>query len=121
MRLYKIKGTSTIENKKIPGLPGVYFLWSKERLLYIGCSNNVRKRIAQHFSTSFMTKRQVNPDNVWKVSIIFTRDKFDALRLESHLIKIIPTVNNGEENWWCNHELYWHWVNEIGIYEKEEK
>jgi predicted GIY-YIG superfamily endonuclease len=84
-----------ILNKRLPDSSGVYFLWSKYELLYIGKSNNIRKRVAQHLSRNFFSKDMVVAEEVIKVSFLLTRDEFDALRLESHLLKIFPTKWNG--------------------------
>ena len=106
---FQPNGKNTIQNNKIPEWSGVYFLWSKEMLLYIGSSKNLRKRIGQHLSEGFK-KYIVNPEEVWKVSIILTKDEFDARRLESQLLKLIPTKNNG--NWFYEQELFSFWVND---------
>lgn len=114
MKFYKPKGSKTMLNNLIPEHSGVYFLWSKYELLYIGKTKNLKKRIAQHLSKSFLTQQQVNPDEIWKVSIIFSKDEFDALRLETNLINIIPTKFNKSP--FFQSDIYWDWRNRTGIF-----
>ncbi len=114
MKLYKATGKNKIENDWIPESSGVYFLWSKYELLYIGKAKNLRRRVAQHFGNGFMVQHMVNPDEVLKVSIIFTKDEFDALRLESKLLKLLPTKWNKKP--FYKSEYYWDWRKGEGIF-----
>jgi excinuclease UvrABC nuclease subunit len=95
-----------MQNPQIPNCAGVYFLWSNIELLYIGKAKNLRLRISQHFSNGMLVQHMVNSDEIKKVSVIFTKDEFDALRLEDNLIKLIPTK-------WNNRPLYkQEWYND---------
>ena len=118
MILYRPKGIKTVQNPKIPPTAGVYFLWSERELLYIGKSKNVRMRIAQHLGNAFITFRMVNPDEVKKVSVMFTKDEFDAERIEKQLLEIIPTKWNGspfyEQDW------YNDWRFQEGIFANQD-
>ena len=38
MKFYNCRGKKTIQNNYLPDTAGVYFIWSKDELLYIGCS-----------------------------------------------------------------------------------
>jgi len=127
MKIYRPQGKNKIENDWIPETSGVYFLWSKYELLYIGKSKNLKKRIAQHFSNGFLAQHMVNPDEIWRVSIILTKDEFDALRLESNLIKLIPTKWNGSPFYKMDWYQDWKWgggiftdKNEFKDFKKEQ-
>ena len=117
MRIYKLT------DKRIPTCSGVYFLWSQKELLYIGKTKNLRRRILQHMGYGLLYMHLVNPEEVWRVSVILTQDEFDAERLEQQLIKLIPTKNN--HNWFCKSELYYDWKFKRGLYmdieDREEK
>ena len=109
MKIYRTKGKNTLQNQYIPEHSGIYFIWSKNELLYIGKTKNLRKRIAQHFGNGFLSQHMFNPEEGWRVSVIFTKDEFDAERLEQQLINLIPTKNNKTKNWFCNQEHYHDW------------
>ena len=94
MKFYEPKGEHQIQNNNIPEIPGVYLLWSDEELIYIGESYNVRTRIAHHFGDSFMNVKMVDKELITKVSIIPSKDKEDAERIESNLTYLIPTRFN---------------------------
>ena len=94
MKFYEPKGINELQNKDIPNSPGVYFFWSKNELLYIGNSYDLRRRIAAHFSEGFPYLPMVNPKLIWKVSIILVKNKDDAKRIERQLIDLIPTKFN---------------------------
>lgn len=119
MKLYRAKGKNTIQNKWIPQTSGVYFIWSAYELLYIGYSKNLRRRISQHMSYAFMKEHLINPDEAKKVSIIFTKDEYDAQRLEQQLIKLIPTKWNND--WFCQIDWYDDWRNKKGIFAFNDK
>jgi len=94
MKFYEPKGEHKIQNNNIPEVPGVYFLWSKKELIYIGYSHNLRKRIAQHSSESIMNTQMVDLKLIFKVSIMLTKNEEDAKRIEQELINLIPTMFN---------------------------
>jgi DNA polymerase-3 subunit epsilon len=118
MRLYKPQGTKTIQNSQIPDCSGVYFLWSKTELLYIGKAKNLRLRISQHFSNGMLTQHMVNPEEIKKVSVIFTKDEFDALRLEDSLVKLIPTKWNNKP--FYKMDWYRDWKFGEGMFKENE-
>lgn len=115
MRMYRIKGNKTFQNKLIPTSSGVYFLWSNYELLYIGKAQNLRYRIAQHIGNGFLQQRMINPDEAKKVSIIFTKDLNDAEELEKELLKLIPTKWNKVPLY--KREWYDDWRFKKGIFE----
>ena len=96
MKFYEPIGEHQTQNNNIPELPGVYFFWSRKELIYIGYSNNLRKRIGKHFGEGFMKviSQMVDTKLVWKVSIMITKDKVEANTIEQQLIKLIPTKFN---------------------------
>lgn len=109
MKLYRSKGKNTLLNHKISDTAGVYFLWNKYELLYIGKAKNLKMRIAQHMGRGFTTIHMVNPDEVTKVSVIYTKDEFDAERLEKQLVKLIPTKFNNEPFYERDWYPDWKW------------
>lgn len=115
MNIYNPRCKKTLVNKWIPESPGVYFLWSKYDLLYIGKAKNLQKRIAQHLGSGLMVQHIINPEEVWKVSIIFTKDEFDAARLEKNLIDLIPTKHNKFP--FFKQELYYDWKFGRGVFQ----
>ncbi len=119
MKFYNCVGKNTIQNENIPELAGVYFIWSNSELLYIGSTDNLRKRIAQHLSYAFLKQHLINPDEAKKVSIIFTRDRFDALRIEEQLINLIPTKWN--RNPFYKLDWYNDWREGTGIFAVKDK
>lgn len=68
---------------------GVYFmLGAKNKILYIGKAKNLRERIAFYTKVSGLTKRMVNMiEKIRSMDFIVTNTEFDALLLESTLIK----------------------------------
>ena len=73
------------ELKNIPQSPGVYFMKDKDnRLLYIGKSKNLNKRIKSYFlnSRDRSNKIEIMIKNISHIEIIKTDTEFDALFLE---------------------------------------
>jgi len=60
----------------------------------------------------------VNPDEIAKVSVIFTEDQFDAERKEQELIKLIPTKWNKKP--FYKSECYQDWRNGEGLFAEVE-
>ena len=114
MKFYRARGKNTIQNPLIPTVPGVYFLWSKDELLYIGKTDDLRKRIAQHLGNAFMVRHMVNPNEVKKVSIIFTSNGNKAEELEQQLINLVPTKWN--KNPFYKMDWYDDWRFSEGIF-----
>ncbi|MBD3208575.1 MAG: hypothetical protein GF370_03925, partial [Candidatus Nealsonbacteria bacterium] len=71
---------------KAPATTGVYSLWNKEGLLYIGKAKNIKARIKNHFQQGSYRDnlfiRQVD-----RIGYIETESDIDALLLESEMIK----------------------------------
>ena len=96
IKIYDTIGTNTIMNRNIPEASGVYIIISRKEILYIGQSWNVRRRIAQHFSSSLFRDNFFDVEDAWRVIVIKTEDN---VSLESSLLNLIPTKNNGCDNW----------------------
>ncbi len=83
------KNTFKFSARKIPTEAGVYLFWDKnEKLLYVGKSKNLKKRVTSYFQK---TKKAVRTDlMVSKISRIETRitnSEMESLILENNLIK----------------------------------
>ncbi len=109
IRMYSIRN-----RLNLPETSGVYFLFSKNELLYIGKAKNLKKRINQHFGNGYLQRHIVNPEEINKIMIRITKDEFDAERIKSYLLKLLPTKFN--KNWFCNKEYYLDWRNQTGIF-----
>ena len=91
MKFYEPKGKNRTININIPDIPGVYMFWTNEEIIYIGESENLRKRIASHFYC-----KTVDISLIKKVSIIICKDKLDTIKIEKRLIELIPTEFNNQ-------------------------
>ncbi|MDF2379549.1 MAG: excinuclease ABC subunit UvrC [Candidatus Gracilibacteria bacterium] len=86
LQLEKIKGFV----KSIPGTPGVYKMIDiNNQIIYIGKAKNLKNRVAQYFQISkghsIKVKKMV--EKVDKVEYIEANTEFEALVLETNLIK----------------------------------
>lgn len=88
--------------KNLPQNPGVYFMKdSLGNVIYIGKSNNLRKRVSQYFcNTKNSTPKIVEMiNNIHSIDYIQTCTELDALILESRLIKEMkPRYNRKLKN-----------------------
>lgn len=85
------------ELKNIPQSPGVYFMKDKDnRLLYIGKSKNLNKRIKSYFlnSRDRSNKIEIMIKNISHIEIIKTDTEFDALFLECQNIHRLKPMYN---------------------------
>jgi len=74
----------------IPNKEGVYYLFNKGELVYIGISNNIRKRLFQHYK-----EKLKDFDNVlWFCSDRFKNDRNKLIKLEKNLIKYYKPIYN---------------------------
>lgn len=91
------------ELKNIPQSPGVYFMKDKDnRLLYIGKSKNLNKRIKSYFlnSRDRSNKIEIMIKNISHIEIIKTDTEFDALFLEcKNIHKLKPMYNTLLKNY----------------------
>jgi len=86
--------------EKIHALPeetGVYYLHDEEgRVVYVGKSINIRKRIAEHFADQTEKARKLQ-ERVHEVTYELTGSELLALLLESHEIKrLTPPINRAQ-------------------------
>ena len=73
----------------LPDAAGVYYFWDATgRLLYVGKSINIRKRIAQHFAVEFKSRKSSEFKNaITDITWELTGSELVALLYESDLIK----------------------------------
>ena len=74
----------------LPDAAGVYYFWDAAgKLLYVGKSINIRKRIAQHFAVEFKSRKSSEFKNsITDITWELTGSELVALLYESHLIKL---------------------------------
>ena len=91
MKIIQIDITKTpAENcKDIPSLQGIYFIWSKNKLLYIGETDNLNTRLRNHIGNSSYSS--VNPKIVQYLSYEEISHCKDA---EDDLLNWLSTKNN---------------------------
>tara|TARA_R100000654_G_C2627337_1_gene119524 strand:- start:145 stop:579 length:435 start_codon:yes stop_codon:yes gene_type:complete len=84
----------------------VYFLAYRKKIVYIGCTNNIRKRLEYHcnYYDPFMNARKkcfVGKKIFSSFRYIIVGDKKKAISLETRLIKkYIPKYNNYRKYYW---------------------
>ena len=80
----------------LPGSPGVYYFYDKNKaVLYVGKSNNIRKRILQHLSYSSSAAKAVEfKAAIHSISYVETGTELIAELLESAEIKKIQPPYN---------------------------
>ncbi|WP_128330772.1 GIY-YIG nuclease family protein [Apibacter sp. HY039] len=84
---------------ELPNQPGVYYIYSlNDRLIYIGKSNNIKKRLAQHFTCT--DRKSINLQTfACRVSYELTGSELIALLWESEQIKKYkPIYNRAQRN-----------------------
>jgi len=111
MKLIEINNIEVLPKKE-----GVYFLWGENELLYIGKSKCIQRRIKSHLYEIHKCKQLVNPKEIKRVSFILCHNHEDTKFCEESLINIIPTKNNGCENWYMHKNIL-----PFGKLSKEEK
>ncbi len=88
------------EFKTVPKKEGVYFLWSKDVLLYIGRGLNLKERIRQHLFPPTLWYALVDPDEIDKISFQETKEGRRYEDMEKALLLNLITKNNGMHNWY---------------------
>ena len=72
----------------IPNSPGVYkFLNSDNKILYVGKSKNLKKRVKSYFQKEQNKKISNLVKETTKIDFIISESEHDALLLENNLIK----------------------------------
>ena len=74
------------QRKKLPDAPGVYiFMDRDERVVYVGKSKSIRKRVASHFSSRSTLGRLA--DEIESIDFLVTDSEAEALIAEQQFIK----------------------------------
>ena len=83
--IFKMKNLKSID---IPNSPGVYkFLNSDNKILYVGKSKNLKKRVKSYFQKEQNKKISNLVKETTKIDFIISESEHDALLLENNLIK----------------------------------
>jgi len=73
---------------KVPFLPGVYlFKNDKEKVIYVGKAKQLRNRLRSYWATKLINKTRQMMDDAAEFSYIVVTSEFEALLLESSLVK----------------------------------
>lgn len=90
-----ITNFSKINVNKLPKSPGVYLLFNKEKkVIYIGKSNKLKKRVITYLSPSNSIKTKKMIQEIRSFSYILVNSELEALLLEAKLIsKYLPFYN----------------------------
>jgi len=74
----------------LPNSPGVYkFLSSKNKILYVGKSKNLKKRVKSYFQKDQNKKISNMIKETTNIDFVLSESEHDALLLENNLIKEI--------------------------------
>jgi excinuclease ABC subunit C len=77
-----------LDLKQVPGTPGIYKFFSKNKIIYIGKAINLKKRVSSYFGKSFKDRKtqqiKILTD---KIETFSTSTEAEALLLEQSLIK----------------------------------
>ena len=79
---------------KVPPLPGVYFFWSKDAIIYVGKAVNLKNRISSYISKGLGPKTQAMVTEATEISFVRADSELDALLLEASLIKTFQPKYN---------------------------
>jgi predicted GIY-YIG superfamily endonuclease len=90
--VYQTRGGKIYVMNTIPNLPGVYVLYFLYRKIYIGSSNNLRKRISSHTTGQFKTRW--NMEDLLRLKYQVCPKLGHNLMLEARLIKRIKPFLN---------------------------
>lgn len=85
--------------KGLPEETGVYYFHDQDgKVIYTGKSNNIRKRIMQHFQSAYLTKRSMRMlERIHDISFELTGSEIMALLRENEDIKALqPTFNRAQ-------------------------
>ncbi|REJ82435.1 MAG: hypothetical protein DWQ44_12440 [Bacteroidetes bacterium] len=89
----------------LPESPGVYYFYNEDgSIIYIGKSNNIRKRVLSHFRNKQSRKALEMRNMIRDVSFESTGNELIALLLESDEIKTVqPVFNRAQKNTYFNY------------------
>ena len=72
----------------VPSTPGIYKLFSKNKIIYIGKAKNLKKRVSSYFGKSFKDRKTHQIKMLTdKIETFSTTSEAEALLLEQSLIK----------------------------------
>jgi DNA polymerase-3 subunit epsilon len=93
---------------KLPEATGVYYLHNEDgTIVYIGKSNNIRKRVITHFSNKGNHKALEMRNSIRDVSFEVTGNELIALLLESDEIKkFLPVYNRSQRHSLFNYGIF---------------
>jgi len=84
----EIFSLNNLNIKSLPESPGIYKFFSRDKIIYIGKSKNLKKRVSSYFGNSFRDKKvqkiKILTD---KIETFSTPTEAEALLLEQSLIK----------------------------------
>jgi len=100
---------------------GVYTFYAKDGApLYVGKSNNIKKRLLSHFTTSALDTTKLKLiENTHRIETIETAGELGALLLESKLIKELMPIHNKRLRAAKSLTYLSKTTNEAGYYEVE--
>ena len=75
-----------LKSKNLPNKTGVYLFYKKKTVLYIGKSNNIKRRVASYFNSSSV-KNNLLVSSATSIDYVLVSSEEDALFLENSLIK----------------------------------
>lgn len=80
----------------LPNCPGVYIFYGSDgACLYVGKSNNIKKRVLQHFTNSGLSSTQLKiAQQVKSIETVKTAGELGALIRESRLVKKLQPLYN---------------------------
>ncbi len=108
-----------LDIKKIHGLPdrcGVYYFLNRKReVVYVGKSQNIRRRVLEHFAQKDEKSNRLH-QHVVDVRYELTGSELVALLYESHEIKRLrPLINRAQRRRYFPYVLH-RTINEDGVY-----
>ncbi len=100
---------------KLPESAGVYYFYNQDNnIIYIGKSNNIKKRVLMHFSNKQTRKAIELRNSIRDITFEVTGSELVALLLESDEIKKRqPLFNRAQKNSICNYAITYQ-MNEKG-------
>ncbi len=83
--------------KQLPESPGVYIMKDRtDRVLYVGQSGNLRKRVRSYFVSSALEQPKIQKihESLYRIEVRQTKNEVEALLLEMRLIRRLKPVIN---------------------------
>ncbi len=94
--------------EKLPESPGVYYFYNADNtIIYVGKSNNIRKRVLMHFNNKQTRKAIEMRNSIRDITFEITGNELVALLLESEEIKVYqPVFNRSQKNSFYNYGVF---------------